>query len=134
MIKLYPKTNAKEITHDQPQSNQVCTEAETLPESAQRYAHEGHEEGLQVMPAPDYSWVADPDVITSAIQLLAAAVAGAAALLGAVLTLLGGVLAWIWNKTDSKIDRIATSLEALTLTTSTELATIKAKCEANHPS
>lgn len=86
------------------------------------------------MPAPDYSWVVDPDVITSAIQLLAAAVAGAAALLGAVLTLLGGVLAWIWNKTDSKIDRIATSLEALTLTTSTELATIKAKCEANHPS
>lgn len=85
------------------------------------------------MAAPDYSWVANPDVITSAIQLLAGAVAAAAALLGAVLTLLGGILAWIWNKTDAKIDRIANSLEALTLTTSTEIAAIKAKCDANHP-
>lgn len=86
------------------------------------------------MPAPDFSWVVDPDVITSAIQLLAGAVAAAAALIGAVLTLLAGVLAWIWNKTDAKIDRIANSLEILTVNTSTDIATIKATCKANHPS
>lgn len=78
------------------------------------------------MPGPDFNWIADPDIITSAIQLLAGAVAGTGALLVAV-------LAWIWNKTDAKIDRIANSLETLTLTTSVDLATIKAKCRANHP-
>jgi hypothetical protein len=86
------------------------------------------------LPAPDLNWVVNPDVITSAIQLLAAAVAAAAALLSSILGLLGIVLAWVWNKTDTKIDRIATSLETLTVTTSADLASIKATCKANHPS
>ena len=80
------------------------------------------------MPAvPDYNWVANPDIITAAIQVLSGAVVVTG---GALIT----VIVWIFNRTDAKVDRIANSLEALTLTTSTDLATIKATCKANHPS
>jgi hypothetical protein len=77
------------------------------------------------MPAPDYNWIADPDIITAAIQVLSGAVVVSS---GALIS----VLVWIFNKTDAKVDRIATSLETLTLTVSTEIATIKATCKANH--
>lgn len=84
------------------------------------------------MPAPDYNWVADPDIITAAIKLLAGAVIAVGTALITVGGALIGVLVWIWNKTDTKIDRIATSLESLSLTVAAEVASIKATCKANH--
>lgn len=79
------------------------------------------------MPAPAMEMIVQPDIVTAAIKLLAWAVLATGSALIAV-------LAWIWNKTDSKVDRIASSLELLTLNTSTDIATIKATCKANHPS
>lgn len=76
--------------------------------------------------AADYNWVANPDIITAAIQLLA----GAVVVTGGALI---SVVVWVFMRTDAKVDRIATSLEALTLTTSVDIASMKAKCEANHP-
>jgi hypothetical protein len=84
-------------------------------------------------PAPDLNWIADPDIITSAIQVLSWAVVVAGALLSAVFSALIAVIVYIWHKTDAKVDRIAVSLETLTLTVATEIATIKATCAGNHP-
>lgn len=78
------------------------------------------------MAAPDYNWVANPDIITSAIQLLA----GAVVVTGSALI---SVVVWVFMRTDAKVDRIATSLETLTLTTSVDIASMKATCKANHP-
>lgn len=77
------------------------------------------------MAAPDYNWVADPDIITGAIQLLSWAVVVTG---GALIT----VIVWIFNRTDAKVDRIATSLEALTLTTSVRMSNIEMICKINH--
>lgn len=83
-------------------------------------------------PAPVDMWIAHPDMITSAIRVLAWAVAA----LGGSLV---GTLLYIWNRTgakidslDGKIDRIASGLEKLALTTSAQIAAIEARCEERH--
>lgn len=82
--------------------------------------------------APVDMWIAHPDMITSAIRLLSWAVAS----LGAALV---GTLLYIWNKTggkidslDAKIERMASGLERLTLTTTAQIAAIEVRCEERH--
>ena len=88
------------------------------------------------MAAPDYQWIANPDIITAAIKLLA----------GAVLSL-GGILVaggkWVAsstmkrvdNRMDSleiKLDRLANGMEHLALTTSNQITKIEVRCEERH--
>lgn len=81
---------------------------------------------------PDMQWVINPGVITGAIQLLVGVVAVAGTLLVTVGGALIGVLLWYGRKMDEKIDRIAISLEGVTLATTIRMTKIEAKCEANH--
>lgn len=71
------------------------------------------------------TWAVDPALVTAAIKLLVWAVVVTG---GALIA----VLLWIWGKTDGKIDSIAKSLESLALTTSTDIAMIKTRCEERH--
>jgi len=88
------------------------------------------------MAAPEYQWIANPDIITAAIKLLA----------GAVLSL-GGILVaggkWVAsstmkrvdNRMDSleiKLDRLANGMEHLALTTSNQITKIEVRCEERH--
>jgi hypothetical protein len=74
---------------------------------------------------PGEGFFFNPDVISAAIKFLA----WTAAAVGTVLALLGTALiktiVHIWTKTDAKVDRIATCLESLDRTVSTEVATLK---------
>lgn len=91
------------------------------------------------MPSPDLSavWAANPDLVTEAIRLLAGAVIS----LGGILVIgLKWIAQGIFRQVEKrmegfeqKLDRVATSLEGLTLTTSVEIAEIKATCKGNHP-
>jgi len=78
------------------------------------------------------SWIASPDLITHAIRVLS----GTVIMLGGGLV---GTLLYIWNGTkaeiislNTKIDRIATGLEALALTTQSKLAAIEVRCDERH--
>ena len=78
------------------------------------------------------TWIAHPDVITSAIRVLA----GSVLILGGALV---GTLLYIWYQTKAeisglgvKIERIAAGLELLTLTTSTQITEIKTRCKELH--
>lgn len=83
------------------------------------------------MVAPD-PWVINPDVITMALKVLAVVVGA----VGAVLSFLGlsliAVLVYIWKKTDGKVDRIAVSLEELTLNTAVRITRIEEGCLQRH--
>ena len=83
-------------------------------------------------PSEPLTWIVDPALVVNAIKLLA----GAVALLGSALI---GTLLYIWHGTKKeitglslKVDSIATSLNTLASTTTTEIAVIKAKCEDRH--
>ena len=78
------------------------------------------------------AWLTSPDLITHAIRVLS----GSVIMLGGGLV---GTLLYIWNGTKSeivslntKIDRIATGLEALALTTQSKLAAIEVRCDERH--
>jgi len=101
------------------------------------------------MAAPDLPtvWVANPELVTSAIKLLA----GAVVLLGGALV---SVVIYVWqdHKTsnaalfeglqlkftaavtslDAKIGQLATSMESLALTTSNQITKIDVRCEERH--
>lgn len=83
------------------------------------------------MVAPD-AWTINPDVITVAVKILAVVVGA----VGAVLSFLGlsliAVLVYIWKKTDGKVDRIAISLEELTLNTAVRITKIEEGCKERH--
>lgn len=88
------------------------------------------------MAAPEWQWVANPDVITSAIKLLA----------GAVITLGGMIVAggrWVavymmkqmnlrMDGMESKLGRLADGMEQLALTTSNQITKIEVRCEERH--
>lgn len=83
-------------------------------------------------PPEGYTWVAHPDLVVSAIKLLAAAVVLFA---GALVS----TLLYIWTGTkgqiagiDAKVDSIAVSLNTLATTTTKEIAVIKATCDERH--
>lgn len=80
-------------------------------------------------PPAEAVWIAHPDVVTSAIKLLA----GVVTLLGATLI---SVLIYIWQshkkqqeKIEEKVDKIAVSLEQLAMNFEHRLTTIEARCE-----
>ena len=92
-------------------------------------------------------WAVNPDIITWAIYTLAAAVLA----LGGIIVKGGKWIAvYMMKQMDErsttieikltkavgdlsgKLDRVATSLETLTLTTSVQIAEIKTNCKANH--
>ena len=85
------------------------------------------------MAAPvDVSWVAHPDIVTSAIKLLA----GAVFALGSSLV---ATLLYIWHQTKGKIDSIdlkvnsiAISLSELAGKMSKDIAEINIRCEERH--
>ena len=91
------------------------------------------------MNAAQAAMIADPDVITAAIQGLAwvaAIIAGVISILGSTLI---GTFLYIWHQAkikvdsiDEKVDRIATGLEHLTLDTKIQIAEIKTRCEEKH--
>lgn len=88
------------------------------------------------MPAPDFEWIANPDIITSAIKLLA----------GAVITLGGMLVAggrWVaaymmkhmntrMDGMEAKLERVAQGMEHLALTTSNQITKIEVRCEERH--
>jgi len=81
---------------------------------------------------PDMQWVINPGVITGAIQLLVGTVAVIGGMLFSVGSALIAVLLYVWKKMDTKIDRIATSLEESNLITAVDIAGIRANCAATH--
>ena len=77
------------------------------------------------MPIQESVYTVHPDVVSQAIKILAAAVL----VLGGALV---STLLYIWHKSDgriskveTKIDRIANSMESLDKTLTTEIATVK---------
>jgi len=92
------------------------------------------------MPAPDWQWVANPDLITSAIKLLAGAV------FSSIITLGGIIVAgtkWVATTTmkrvesrmdgfEEKLERVAGGMETLALTTSNQITRIEVRCEERH--
>jgi outer membrane murein-binding lipoprotein Lpp len=87
-------------------------------------------------PLPDFQWVANPDIITSAIKLLA----------GAVITLGGMLVAggrWVaaymmkqmntrMDGMETKLERVAQGMEQLALTTTNQITKIEVRCEERH--
>lgn len=81
-------------------------------------------------------WVANPDLITSAIKLLA----GAVITLGGMLVAGGRYVASYMMKQmnsrmdgmEKKLERLATGMESLALTTSNQITKIEVRCEERH--
>jgi hypothetical protein len=83
-----------------------------------------------MMPAPESVYTVHPDVVSQAIKILA----GAVLLLGSSLV---GTLLYIWHKSDgriskveSKIDRIATSMESLDKTLTVKITAVEGQVKA----
>lgn len=92
------------------------------------------------MAAPQVDmWIAHPDIITAAIRVLAWVSAIIGMILSGLFAGMIGTFLYIWNQAkvkvdsiDVKVDRIATGLEHLTLTTSTQITEIKTRCKELH--
>jgi hypothetical protein len=85
------------------------------------------------------TWIADPDMITAAIHVLAWIAGIVGIVLSSLFTGLIATLMYIWKQfrvqVDSlgvKVDRIANGLEHLTLETKTQITEIKTRCDGNH--
>ena len=85
------------------------------------------------------AWIAHPDIITAAIRALVWVAAVVGFVLSGLFTALIGTFIYIWREAkvkvdsiDIKVDRIATGLEGLTLSTSTQIAEIKTRCKELH--
>lgn len=103
--------------------------------------------GAKPMPAPDFQWVANPDIITSAIKLLAGAVVALGGMLIAGGKWVAGYMMKSMNDRSTsieakltlavtdlsgKLDRLATGMEHLALTTSNQITKIEVRCEERH--